>query len=378
MQLKNVLRFHFVVLIFIWSEMQIKENVSLKDKNWFRTGGNARFFLQPRKAVELQQVLLWAKGNKVPVELIGEGANLLISDKGYDGLIIQPNIKAMHVVNETNISRTFSQNKCRGIAPCRELSPFVTIEAGATIQEAIDWSLEQNLTGLEQFSGIPGTIGGATYINIHYFEAFLSDFLIKAQVIDKKTGELITVDKEWFHFGYDESRLHDKSEVLVNITLKLKRSSALEIAYAKGRRDEIIRHRNRRYPTERTCGCFFRNFSDVEISQIATATYNPPPFVGYYLDRLGVKGELSHGDATVSYKHANMLVNQGNATSTDIIMLARKMQELVHENFGLIPQPECQLIGFDTYPLHTDKSLSGSEGSKFRPAKSFHDNQPSN
>ena len=74
-------------------------------------------------------------------------------------------------------------------------------------------------------------------------------------------------------------------------------------------------------------------------------------YVAYYLDKIGVKGELTVGDAVVSYQHANMIINRGNATSADIIALARKMQELVFEKFGIIPQPECRLIGFKNYPL---------------------------
>ena len=75
------------------------------------------------------------------------------------------------------------------------------------------------------------------------------------------------------------------------------------------------------------------------------------PFVAYYLDQLGIKGKLNYGDAIVSYRHANMLVNQGNATSHDIIMLAQTIQEMVFRQFGIIPQPECQLIGFKNQPF---------------------------
>jgi UDP-N-acetylmuramate dehydrogenase len=98
-----------------------------------------------------------------------------------------------------------------------------------------------------------------------------------------------------------------------------------------------------------TCGSFFRNFLPHEVP---FEIHNKKIlFVAYYLDKIGIKGILRSGNALVSHQHANMIVNVGNATSTDIITVAREMQTLVHKTFGIIPQPECQLIGFTEYPL---------------------------
>ena len=143
--------------------------------------------------------------------------------------------------------------------------------------------------------------------------------------------------------------MQNEAYYLLDATFKVKKASAVETAYARGRRAEIIRHRNARYPSKNTCGSFFRNFFDHEVSLISNG--KKVIWVAYYLDKLGVKGALQKGDATVSYQHANMIVNQGNATSTDIIALARSMQEMVNKEFGIIPQPECRLIGFTQNPL---------------------------
>jgi len=121
----------------------------------------------------------------------------------------------------------------------------------------------------------------------------------------------------------------------------------LQIAHAQGRRQEIIRHRTRRFPTSGTCGSFFRNFLPEEVVH----TDKKLIYVAYYLDKIGVKGELSVGNAIVSYQHANMLINQDNATSSDIIQLAQIMQTKVYKEFGIKPQPECQLIGFKANPF---------------------------
>ena len=196
--------------------------------------------------------------------------------------------------------------------------------------------------GLEEFSGIPGTVGGSVYINLHYYEFLLEQFLINAQIIHKTTGEILTVDPKWFKFGYDQSRLQEKEYYLVCATFQLKHATDLEIARARGRREEIIRHRQRRYPTVRTCGSFFRNFLPEEVAN----TDKKLIYVAYYLDKLGIKGELSVGDAVVSHQHANMIVNRGKATSSDIVQLVQLMQKMVVDQFGIKPQPECQLIGF--------------------------------
>ena len=131
-----------------------------------------------------------------------------------------------------------------------------------------------------------------------------------------------------------------KQHYLLDATFKLKRATDIETSFAQGRRIEIIRHRESRYPRKNTCGSFFRNFLDHEVTLMSNG--KKMIYVAYYLDKIGVKGQLLVGDAIVSYQHANMLVNQGSATSTDIINLARTMQEMVKKEFGITPQPECQ------------------------------------
>jgi UDP-N-acetylmuramate dehydrogenase len=309
----------------------IQTNVPLADKNWFKTGGPARFYCEPTTTEQFQEAIIYASTHDLPIFMLGQGANILISDEGFDGLVIRPTL--------INIKTTFSD----------ESSALITADAGVTMPNLIDYCLDNNLIGLEEFSGIPGTVGGSVYINLHYFNFLLANFLVSAQVINKKTGELQTVDAQWFNFGYNDSQLHKKDYFLVNATFKLKQANAEETAFAKGRKTEIIRHRAHRYPQVRTCGSFFRNFFPEEIT--LEIDNKKIIFVAYYLDKIGIKGTLRCGDAIVSPQHANMIVNLGNATSTDIITLAQQMQQLVLDTFNILPQPECQLIGFKKYPL---------------------------
>lgn len=308
----------------------IKNSVPLHDKNWFSTGGPAQFFAQPRNATEFCTVLQFAEIHFLPIFILGNGANVLISDEGFAGMVIQPLLNKI----------TFHENK-HGIQ--------VTAGAGVLMHELIRESLHNNALGLEEFSGIPGTVGGSVYINLHYFEFLLEHFLHTATVIHKHTGMVEIVSKEWFNFGYNTSKLQEEEYFLVDATFTLKKGSITDTAFAQGRSKEIIRHRAARYPTQKTCGSFFRNFKEDEVTLISNG--KKMIYVAYYFDKIGIKGQLKYGDAAVSYQHANMIVNQGNATSADIIYLARTMQEMVQKEFGIVPKPECRLIGFSTNPL---------------------------
>ncbi len=308
--------------------MKIEQNISLHDKNWFRTGGCARYFCEPTTEQEFADALAFAREYKLDICMLGEGANVLVSDEGFDGLVIRPQLTALTI---------------------NERESQVTAGAGVAIQDLINFCLDHCLLGLEEFSAIPGTVGGSAYINIHYFQFFLSHYLVKARVINRQTGHISDVDTAWFHFGYDQSALFDKQHYVVNATFALKQGDALDAAYAKGRRDEIIRHRKARYPYANTCGSFFRNFLPEEVSYEVNG--KKIPFVAYYLDKIGVKGALRVGNAAVSHQHANMLVTSVGATSRDVIELAKSMQRMVHEQFGMTPHAECQFIGFKENPL---------------------------
>ncbi len=324
----------------------IKTNVTLSDKNWFRTGGLAKFYAEPTNLAEFKTALAFANTNHLEIFVLGAGANVLISDDGFDGLVICPKI--------ANVS--FNKLNDQAV--------LVTAGAGTNFGDLINTCFDNNTLGLEEFSGIPGTVGGSVFINLHFFKFLLSQFLVSATVISHKNQETLTVDQNWFNFGYNQSKLQDRNFYLVDATFKLKTASDLEVAYAKGRSHEMIRYRAWRYPAKNTCGSFFRNFHEDEVSLEVDG--KKMIYVAYYLDKLGFKGTLKAGNAIVSHQHANMLVTQAGATSSDLINLARTMQAQVLQEFGVLPQTECLLIGFKEYPLLTQKNwapLSNPAGS---------------
>lgn len=315
----------------------IQKNVPLADKNWFKTGGSARFFCEPYTPTEFQEALAFAQIHDLEIFFLGEGANILISDEGFDGLVIHPRSGDIHIT---------------ALPSSKEA--LVTAPAGLPMNDCIEKTLDAHLTGLEVFSGIPGSLGGCAYINLHYFQHFFSDFLVSAQVIKKDTHTILEVDRDWFNYGYNKSTLMTGNYFIISVTMKLQQASETETAYARGRRYEIIRHRASRYPASHTCGSFFRNFHEDEVSLMWNG--KKMIHVAYYLDKIGVKGAETVGGACVSWQHANMLVNKNNGTSADLIRLAQTLQQKVNKEFGIMPHPECIFVGFKTYPL-LDKQL---------------------
>ena len=310
----------------------MRKDVPLDSLTWFGTGGKAKYLSEPATLEELKNDLAFAAKNGLPFEVLGEGANTLVSDEGYPGMIIHPVNSGLKLTE-------------------REDCFLLEAGAGAKIEDVIDYALERKALGLEEFSGLPGTVGGAAFINAHFFEFFLADFLISAVVVSP-SGETKEVSKDWFEYGYDVSRLHREKWIVWSVVFRLRKGSELEAAFSKGRSFEIIRQRARRYPKERTCGSFFRNFLPEEVC-------GKVPSVAFYLDKIGVKGTLSKGQAVVSRKHANMLETREGATSADVIALAREMQKLVYKNFGLVPVPECRFLGFPSFPLYTKDTIDG-------------------
>jgi len=306
--------------------LDIQKNIPLKDKNWFRTGGNAQYFCEPSTAAEFQEALKFAQEKNLDVTLLGLGANVLISDEGVEGLVIRPVMRSIEMLEE------------------KEGYGFIKTGAGVTIHQLIEWLLSHSFIGLELFSAIPGTVGGSVYNNLHYFKDSFSDFIIEAEVINKETGEIQTVDNDWFGFGYDQSTLHEHAYFLVSATFKFKKGDESDIADARQRRAEITKIRVTRYPCSRTCGCFFKNcdVSDAKVEVDGKKMLS----AGYYLDKLGYKGSLRVGGAMVSPQHANMIITDDKATSTDIVELARLMHRGVKEEFVFDLQPECRLLGF--------------------------------
>jgi len=289
--------------------MTIQKNISLKDYTNFQIGGPARFFCEPKNTEKIINALEFAQEKNLPIFILGLGANILVSDKGFPGLIIRPQNKKISIRNN-----------------------IIFAQAGATIDKVIDLALKNNLIGFEDFSGIPSTIGGALFINLHYFDAFIGNFLKSALVLNKNTLKTEKIKPAWFKFGYDDSKLKtDKNYILLQAEFKLKKVNNFKKHEAIGKAKEIIRTRERRYPQEPSVGSIFQNPS------------NAP--AAYLIDKCGLKGKKI-GDALLSPKHANMIVNTGNAKASDILKLTELIKQKVKKKFKTHLKLEMELVGF--------------------------------
>ena len=277
----------------------------------YGTGGNARYFLVADSAAEVSRAIKAARRLSIPWFVMGGGSNLLVSDDGFDGLVIKTEVFGLDIVDGDRIEAG----------------------AGEDLMALVDFATEHSLTGLEFAAGIWGSVGGAVYGNAGAYGGEVGRILVSAQIIDSE-GEIKDVTPDYLGFDYRHSHLKETREVLTKAVFQAACGERDEI---KSRVDEILKTRAERHPDHGTAGCFFRNIPD------ETQPYGKLP-AGKLLEDAGAK-ELAVGGAAVYEKHANIIVNTGGATSKDIRRLADMMKQRVLDRYGIELQEEVQLLG---------------------------------
>jgi len=278
----------------------------------FNTGGRAGLFLEADSAQLLARAIKAARRLKLPYFVIGGGSNLLVSDDGFDGLIIRVAIGGLSLAGENEI----------------------VCGAGEDLMALVDFATENSLTGLEFAAGIYGTVGGAIYGNAGAYGGEIKDVLTGLTLVDPE-GEMKTVEPDYCRFGYRDSYLKTTKEIVVDARFRLAPGEGVAI---KGRVDDILSSRAAKHPQEgQTCGCFFKNLIDPK------EEYGKLP-AGRLLEEAGAKG-MSVGGARVYDNHANMIINTGKATSKDIRQLADILIKKVRDKFGITLEEEVIQIG---------------------------------
>lgn len=271
----------------------------------FRTGGNAKWFFMPESREEIISAIRIAKEKNIPYFILGNGSNLLVSDSGYDGLVI-------------SLAENFSEIKTDGIK--------ITAQAGATLPRIAVSALNASLSGMEALSGIPGSLGGAVYMNAGAYGREISDILESVEYLDENL-EIKTACREELTFCYRHSFFTDTPYIILSGVLSLKSGSTDAIRCAMG---EFSKRRREKQP--------------LEYPSAGSAFKRP---VGYFAAKLiedaGLKG-FSVGGAQVSEKHSGFIINSGNATSADISELMDKVREKVYERFGVELEAEIKKI----------------------------------
>ena len=290
----------------IISKQDILENELMSRHTTFRTGGPASLFLRPRTTEEIKGVLKLLKRAEVDFFILGNGSNLLVSDKGFDGVIISlANFADINIEDETK----------------------VVAQAGAMNSSIAMLARDNSLTGFEFAAGIPGTIGGAMIMNAGAYGGEMKDITSKVTVLSSD-GEVIKLDNQAMKFGYRTSAIKGKNFVVLSAVLDLQKGDKGEIA---GKMQELALKRKEKQPLEYPS---------------AGSTFKRPEgyFAGKLIEDAGLRG-FTVGGAAVSEKHCGFVINKGNATSADIYELIRRIQDKVYEDFSVKLEPEVIMLG---------------------------------
>ncbi|MEM7480320.1 MAG: UDP-N-acetylmuramate dehydrogenase [Acidobacteriota bacterium] len=281
----------------------------------FRIGGPADWFVTPTSGDQLAKVVSLARRHEIPYFLLGTGANILVGDGGFRGLVIHNGARQM------------------GIDGHR-----VWAESGARVYpDLIELAVGAGLSGLEHYVGIPSSVGGALWQNLHFLAPppkrertmFIEEVLSEAEILDQE-GQRRRVGVEYFDFGYDYSILHIRQDIVLRATFDLEPKIEAEMRAVMAAN---LAWRGERHPpldTEPSAGSIFKKIEGIG--------------AGRLIDEAGLKG-LTVGGAEISPRHANIIVNRGGATARDVRILIQRVQQTVHEQTGRRLEPEISFIG---------------------------------
>lgn len=282
-------------------------DVDMREYTTFRAGGRAAEMVICDTAEELAETVLPLKREGKPCIMLGNGSNTLFTDGGYKGTVIC-------------LGRDFRAVAVHGVS--------VVCGADVSVAAAAKAALAANLTGFEFASGIPGSIGGALFMDAGAYGGEMKDVVTEAQILRIGTGQVETVAAEEMELSYRHSVFQTSGDIILSVTLGLKPGDHDAIA---AEMNELTRRRNAKQPVQYpSAGSFFKRPEGC--------------FAGKLIQDAGLKG-LSVGGAQVSEQHSGFIINKGDATADDIIRLMHLVQNTVRDKFGVVLEPEVRIIG---------------------------------
>lgn len=293
----------------------IHENVPIKHLVTFKLGGEAEYFYSADCVDALCDAVRYAKEHKMPYFILGGGSNLVVSDKGMDGLVIH--------------------NQCEDICLIDHEKHQIKLSSGFDFSYLVKIAQQEGFSGAESFAGIPGTIGGAICGNAGAYGKSISDLLISCDVMTMD-GKVQTVDKEFMQFEYRMSRAKKEPIVILSGVFQLEAGDKKEI---QAKIDDILQQRHSKHP-DKEIGCagsYFKNLPPAPGETRRQAA-------GMFLDKVGAKG-MCFGGASVFEKHANFIINKGTATASDVRNLAKLLKEKVKKELGIDLEEEVRYVG---------------------------------
>ena len=291
---------------FLESEnIEYRLNEPMRAHTTFKIGGEADIFIIPASPAALISAVKKCAELEIPYFILGNGSNLLVSDGGIEGAVIS----------------------LAGINGISAKGEKITCGAGAMLSSVCLKALSLSLTGLEFAYGIPGTAGGALYMNAGAYGGQMADVIESAECLTA-SGDIKTLKKEDMQLGYRSSIFKKGGLIIISLTLALKKGDKAEI---KAEMDELLNRRKQKQPLEYPS---------------AGSTFKRPEgyFAGALIEKNGLKG-LTVGGAQVSEKHAGFVINRGGATAADVKALIGKIQKTVFENDGVMLEPEVIFTG---------------------------------
>ena len=287
-------------------ECSAEREVSMKNYTSFKVGGPAELFLSPEDAGQTAKLVRFCEKEEIPVFVLGKGSNLLVSDRGIKGAVI------------------YTGKQC-GISLVNENT--VRAQSGASLAQLCTFALENSLSGLEFAYGIPGTVGGAVFMNAGAYGGEMKDVLLNSEYVstDGTSGE---IDNEAMELSYRHSAYENSNLVITAASVRLAPADRNEI---KSTMNDILARRKEKQPLEYPS---------------AGSTFKRPEgnFAGALIEQCGLKG-VSVGGAQVSERHAGFIINRGGATAADILSLIKHVQARVKAQTGVSLETEIRLIG---------------------------------
>lgn len=286
--------------------MKIFYKQKLKDFTSFKIGGPADVLVEPKDIKELVETVKFLRNNNYYYYILGHGTNLLVSDKGVRGCVI-------------HIGKNLSKIKVNGTK--------IECEAGALLSDIAKEALKHKLTGFEELSGIPGSIGGAVAMNAGAYNKEIKDVISSANAINA-AGRVVKLSKDALDFSYRRSSVSDNGFIVTTVTLNLEEGDKKTI------QDNIAKFQNLRASKQ-----------PLEYPS-AGSTFKRPEgqYASLLIEKSNLKGE-SVGDAEISEKHAGFIINKGNATATDVYKLMQRVRDDVLTYFNVDLAPEVKLWG---------------------------------
>lgn len=285
----------------------VKIDEPMKKHTNFKIGGNADVFVIAKSIEEIKCVIKFSKENNIPLTILGNGSNVLVSDKGIRGIVLQIGLKEIKVEKHENA--------------------LIEVDAGAMLGALAQILLKQSISGFEFAAGIPGSIGGAIRMNAGAYGGEMKDIVKNVTVLNEK-GEINILTNEECEFSYRHSRFTNSKEIIIKATLELPFGNENEI---KAKMDEYAQSRKEKQPLNLpSAGSTFKRGADFITAKL--------------IDECGLKGYTS-GNAQVSTFHAGFVVNLGNATAQDVLSVVNHVKQVVLEKTGKQIELEIELLG---------------------------------